>query len=80
MELNVSSVPVEVTLITRVDGKTWVGILIDMEIRTFEAVVCFTKTHTYHYFSYGSQKEGWVGSIYDAVIKILKNPVKLAEL
>jgi len=80
MKLCVDRHDVEVTLISRDKERTWIGILIDLDIRTIETVVCFKGIHVYHYFAYGCQNLAYEGVLYKSVIKILRNPEKLAEV
>ncbi len=80
MNLSVNNHDVTVTLISRDKDRTWVGILIDLDIRTVESVVCFVGKHAHHYFAYGCQNLAYEAAVYYSVIKILKMPGKLGEV
>ena len=77
MEVNLTFIlkdkEIKVTLIHRDEDKVWVGIVIDFDIRTLEAVVCFAKVHVYHYFAYGCQRMSYDEIIYKLAIKHIKD-------
>jgi len=80
MEFRYSNTDITVNKITETDGKVWVGILVDCDIRTIETVVCFSSVHDYHYFAYGCQRMVFGSSLYWEVIKYIKTHDILAEL
>ena len=80
MELRIFDHDVDITLITKSDNKTWIGILIDCDIRTIETVCCFTPHQVFHYYAYGCQRMVFGPSLYHQIIKYIKENNILEEL
>jgi hypothetical protein len=80
LNFTINNHEVTLSLISRNEDKIWVGILIDLDIRTIESVVCFTHGKIHHYYAYGVQSLVFGPGIYHIVIRHIQSEHLLDQL
>jgi len=80
MKFFIGTVECEITLITRDESKTWIGLLVNSEVRCIDCVICFTQKSRFIYHSTAMHPEGYRSILLlRAIDYILQNDI-LKEL
>lgn len=59
MKFIIGTVECEITLITRIHTTTWIGLLINSDVRCVDCVICFTEKSRFVYLADGMHPAGY---------------------